>query len=220
MRFRDRREAGRLLAERLAYLRGREGLLVLGIPRGGVVVAAEIAQALSAPLDVFIARKLGAPHNPELAIGAVASSDEVILDQRLIELLGVPSSYLKAEVERQRAEIERRMRAYRGDRPPLDFKGRRVILTDDGVATGATMRAAIQALKAAGPEELIVALPVGPPDTIQELADMVDWMICLYTPSFFWAVGAFYADFSQTSDEEVVQLLQASASGHPHAPEP
>jgi len=209
MRFRDRREAGQLLAERLEFLRGRKGLLVLGIPRGGVVVAVEVAQALGASLDVFIARKLGAPHNPELAVGAVASSGEVVLDQHLIAALGVPQSYLEAEIERQRAEIQRRMKAYRGDRPAPDFKDKTVILTDDGVATGATMRAAIQALKATELGELIVALPVGPPDTIQELADMVDRMVCLLTPTFFWAVGGFYMDFSQTSDAEVIQLLQS-----------
>ncbi len=210
MRFRDRREAGQLLAERLDFLQGRKGLLVLGIPRGGVVVAAEVARALDAPLDVFIARKLGAPHNPELAVGAVASSGEVVFDEPLIAALGVPYSYLEAEIKQQQAEIQRRMKTYRGDRPPPDFKDRTVILTDDGVATGATMRAAIQALKATELRELIIALPVGPPDTVQELADMVDRMVCLHTPAFFWAVGGFYMDFSQTTDAEVIQLLQGS----------
>jgi len=209
MLFRDRREAGQLLAERLEFLQGREGLLVLGIPRGGVVVAAEVSRALGAPLDVFIARKLGAPHNPELAVGAVASSGEVVLDPHLIAALGVPQSYVDAEIERQRAEIGRRLKAYRGDRPAPDFKDKVVILTDDGVATGATMRAAIQALKSTDVRELIVALPVGPPNTVQELADMVDRMVCLHTPTFFWAVGAFYLEFGQTSDAEVIQLLQA-----------
>lgn len=208
MRFRDRREAGQLLAEQLQFLQGRENLLVLGIPRGGVVVAAEVARALDAPLDVFIARKLGAPHNPELAVGAVASSGNVVLDEHLIAALRVPKSYLEAEIERQRAEIQRRMRVYRGNRPPPDFKDKVVILTDDGVATGATMRAAIQALKETDLQELIVALPVGPPDTVQELASMVDRMVCLHTPTFFWAVGGFYMDFSQTPDQEVIQLLR------------
>ncbi|MEA3345380.1 MAG: phosphoribosyltransferase [Chloroflexota bacterium] len=208
MRFQDRREAGRLLAERLEFLEEREELLVLGIPRGGVVVADEVARALDAPLDVFIARKLRAPHNPELAVGAVASSGEVVLDERLIEDLGVPQSYLEAETERQRAEIQRRMKAYRGGRPALDLKDKTIILTDDGVATGATMRAAIQALEATELRELIVALPVGPPDIIQKLANMVDRMVCLHTPSLFWAVGAFYVDFRQTTDAEVIQLLQ------------
>jgi putative phosphoribosyl transferase len=198
------------LAARLEFLLGHKDLLVLGIPRGGVVVAAEIAQSLSAPLEVFIARKLGAPHNPELAVGAVASSGEVVLDQHLITALGVPQAYLDAETGRQRTEIQRRMKAYRGDRPAADVKDKMVILTDDGVATGATMRAAIQALKATDLSELIVALPVGPPDTIQELADMVDQMVCLHTPGLFWAVGGFYTDFGQTSDAEVIQLLQGS----------
>jgi putative phosphoribosyl transferase len=210
MRFRDRREAGELLAARLEFLLGHKDLLVLGIPRGGVVVAAEISQALRAPLEVFIARKLGAPHNPELAVGAVASSGEVVLDQHLITALGVPQAYLDAETSRQRTEIQRRMKAYRGDRPAADVKDKTVILADDGVATGATMRAAIQALKATDLSELIVALPVGPPDTMQELADMVDQMVCLHTPGLFWAVGGFYADFSQTSDAEVIQLLRGS----------
>lgn len=208
MRFRDRHQAGQLLAERLEFLKGHTDLLVLGVPRGGVVVAAEIARALAATLDVFIARKLGAPHNPELAVGAVASTEEVVLDEHLIAALGVPQPYLEAEISRQRAEIQRRMKAYRGDRPAPDFKGKTVILTDDGVATGATMRAAIQALRAKDPGELVVGLPVGPPDTIQELAEMVDRMICLHTPAFFWAVGGFYADFSQTSDAEVIALLR------------
>ena len=210
MRFRDRREAGQLLAERLEFLRGRQDLWVLGIPRGGVVVAAEIAQALEATLDVFIARKLGAPHNPELALGAVASSGEVIFDQQLVAGLGVPKSYLVAETKRQRAEIRRRMAAYRGDRPAPDLREKSVVLADDGVATGATMRAAIQALQAVEPKELIVALPVGPPETIQELAGMVDRMVCLHTPALFWAAGGFYLDFSQTSDAEVIELLQSA----------
>jgi len=216
MHFRDRYEAGQLLAQRLEFLQGREGLLVLGIPRGGVVVAAEVARALGAPLDVFIARKLGAPHNPELAVGAVASSGEIVLHQDLIAALGVPQSYVDAEIERQRAEIGRRLKAYRGDRPAPDFKDKIVILTDDGVATGATMRAAIQALTSTDLRELIVALPVGPPDTVQELADMVDQMICLQTPTIFWAVGAFYMEFGQTSDAEVIQLLHAGWTGLDH----
>ena len=207
MRFRDRCEAGQLLAERLASLKGCQGVLVLGIPRGGVVVAAEIARSLGAPLDVFIARKLGAPHNPELAVGAVAGSGEVVLDERLITALGVPQSYLETEIARQRAEIERRMRVYRGDRTVPQFAGKTVVLSDDGVATGATMRAAIQALRRMDLRELIAALPVGAPDAVRELSDMVDRMVCLHVPTPFWAVGAFYVDFSQTSDEEVIQLL-------------
>lgn len=210
MQFRDRQDAGQRLAARLDFLMGQEDLLVLGIPRGGVVVAVEISMVLHAPLDVFIARKLGAPHNPELAVGAVASSGEVVLDEHLISVLKVSQAYLDVEIGRQRVEIERRLRAYRGIRPPTVLKHKRVVLTDDGVATGATMRAAVQALQAMELASLIVALPVGPPDTIQQLTSMVDRLVCLYTPSDFWSVGGFYSDFSQTPDSEVIQLLRGN----------
>jgi putative phosphoribosyl transferase len=208
MRFKDRQDAGRQLATRLEFLAGKEGLLVLGIPRGGVVIAVEISMVLQAPLDVFIARKLGAPHNPELAIGAIASSGEVVLDEHLISTLRVSRAYLDAEIDRQSAEIERRSRLYRGTSPPLTLRNKRVVLTDDGVATGATMRAAVQALQATELASLVVALPVGPPDTIQQLSSMVERLVCLHTPSDFWSVGGFYADFSQTPDSEVIQLLR------------
>lgn len=208
MRFRDRREAGRLLVEKLAFLRGRENLIVLGVPRGGVVVAYEIARALDAPLDVYITRKIGAPYNPELAIGAVASDGTVFLDEGLVNRLGIPQEYVEAETARQRAEIERRLVEYRGGRPPLVITDRTVVLTDDGVATGATILATIRALVAQNPAELILALPVGPPDTVARLKKEVDELICLSTPRLFWAVGAFYVDFSQTSDEEVKSLLE------------
>ncbi len=208
MQFRDRRDAGQRLAEALAFLKGRKDLLVLGIPRGGVVVATEVARALGAPLDVFIARKIGAPGNPELAIGAVASSGDVVLDERLIAGLRVPADYIEAETARQRQEIARRRAASRGDRPPPEFAGKTVVLVDDGVATGATTLAALRALRAAKPAELILAVPVGPPDTIARLSAEADRVICLHTPEWFWAVGAFYVDFSQTTDEEVVRLLR------------
>jgi putative phosphoribosyl transferase len=224
MQFQDRRDAGQRLAEALAFLKGQKNVLVLGIPRGGVVVAAEVARALRAPLDVLIARKIGAPGNPELAIGAVASSGEVVLDERLVAGMGVPADYIEAETARQRQEIARRMAAYRGDfpstglrraqssrsgrRPPSDVAGKTVILVDDGVATGATTLAALRALRAAGPAELILAVPVGPPDAIARLSTEADRVICLHTPAWFWAVGAFYMDFSQTTDEEVVRLLK------------
>ncbi len=208
MRFRDRHEAGRLLAEKLDFLRGRENLIVLGVPRGGVVVAYEIAKALDAPLDVYITRKIGAPYNPELAIGAVASDGTVILDEELVNRLGITPDYIEAETARQRAEIERRLVEYRRERPPLLIAERTVILTDDGVATGATILATIRALTAQHPAELILALPVGPPDTIARLKKEVDELICLSAPRLFWAVGAFYVDFSQTTDEEVKSLLE------------
>jgi putative phosphoribosyl transferase len=209
MQFQDRRDAGQQLAEALVFLKDREGLLILGIPRGGVVVAAEISCVLGAPLDVFIARKIGAPGNPELAIGAVSSSGEVVLDERLVAGLGVPPGYVEAEIARQREEIARRMIAYRGGRPSPELMGKTVVLVDDGVATGATTLAALRTLRASDPAELILAVPVGPPDAITLLSAEADRVICLHTPEWFWAVGAFYVDFDQIADEEVVRLLES-----------
>lgn len=213
MPFRDRREAGQLLAQALAFLKGKENVIVLGIPRGGVVVAAEVARAIGAPLDVYITRKIGAPYNSELAIGAIASSGDVVLDEGLIESLGVSPKYVQDETERQRREIERRLKQYRGNRPAQKLEGKTVLLVDDGVATGATTLAAIRALKKQKPAELILAVPVGPPDTVARLSEEVDKLVCLDTPPLFWAVGAFYVAFDQTSDEEVVRLLRESQDG-------
>jgi len=210
MHFRDRHEAGQLLAKELASLRGQKDVIVLGIPRGGVVVAYEVAKALQAPLDVYITRKIGAPYNPELAIGAVASDGTLVLDHTLIQRMGVPDDYVQAETERQRKEIERRLAAYRGSRPEPDLQDKTVILVDDGVATGATILASLRALKQRKPAQLILAVPVGPADTISLLSQEADRVVCLYTPEVFWAVGAFYAVFDQTSDAEVIQLLQES----------
>jgi len=208
MHFQDRHEAGQLLAEELAPLRGQKDLIVLGIPRGGVVVAYEVAKRLEAPLDVYITRKIGAPYNPELAIGAVASDGTVVLDHTLIARVGASDDYVQAETERQRREIERRLAAYRGSRSELDLEGKTVILVDDGIATGATVLASLRAIKQHKPAQLILAVPVGPPDTIHLLSQEADRVVCLYTPEIFWAVGAFYAVFDQTSDAEVIQLLQ------------
>jgi putative phosphoribosyl transferase len=209
MRFRDRREAGQLLAEELDFLKGKEDVFVLGIPRGGVVVAYEVAQAIGAPLDVYITRKIGAPRNPELAIGAVASGGGIVLDHDLIQQLGVPEVYVEEETERQRQEIERRAREYRGDRPPLELAGKTVVVVDDGVATGATIMVTLRALQKQEPKELILAIPVGPPDTVKQLGKEADRVICLSAPRLFWAVGAFYTIFDQTPDEEVKRLLGA-----------
>jgi len=211
MYFRDRHEAGQLLARELAFLKGKKDAIVLGIPRGGVVVAYEVAKALDLPLDVFIARKLGAPYNPELAIGAVASDGTVVVDENLIRSLGVSEKYVKEETERQKREIQRRLKAYRGERALPELKGKVVVLVDDGVATGATTLAAIRAIKASEPAEAILAVPVGPPDAIARLKEEADRVICLFTPTPFWAVGAFYLDFEQTSDEEVKRLLRERA---------
>ncbi len=210
MIFRDRREAGRLLAEKLSFLKGKESLLVLAVPRGGVVVGSEVAKALGAPLDVYITRKIGAPYNPELAIGAIASDGTLILDRSLASRLGVSEEYIKAQSAREREEIERRMRRYRGDQPSPDLEGKRVILVDDGIATGATIEATIDALQKTGLEELILAVPVGPSDTIERLKRKVDRLIFLHAPEIFWAVGSFYLTFDQTTDEEVVALLEGS----------
>jgi putative phosphoribosyl transferase len=208
MQFRDRREAGQLLAEQLSSLRGTQDLIILGIPRGGVVVAYEVAKALSAPLDVYITRKIGAPFNPELAVGAVASDGTLVLDHDLIARVGASDDYIQTETERQRQEIERRMAAYRGARSAPDLQAKTVILVDDGVATGATVLASLRAIKQHQPARLILAIPVGPPDTIRLLSQEADRVVCLFTPEVFWAVGSFYSVFDQTTDAEVVQLLE------------
>jgi putative phosphoribosyl transferase len=218
MQFRDRHEAGQLLAKELATLRGQKGLIVLGIPRGGVVVAYEVALALKAPLDVYITRKIGAPYNPELAIGAVASDGTLVLDDDLIARVGTPPGYVEEETQRQRQEIQRRLAAYRGSRPEVHLEGKSVILVDDGVATGATTMASLRAIHAREPAQLILAVPVGPEDAIQALAQVADRVVCLYKPELFWAVGAFYAVFDQTSDAEVVQLLRELESKGSTAP--
>jgi putative phosphoribosyl transferase len=210
MLFQDRREAGSSLAGELASFKGKANLIVLGIPRGGVVVGHEIAKALDAPLDVYITRKIGAPHNPELAIGAVASDGTLLIDHQLVRRLGVSQEYVDQESERQKQEITRRVAEYRGDRPGLELAGKAVILVDDGVATGATTLATVRAIKSQQPSELILAVPVGPQDSIESLRQEVDQLVCLHAPEVFWAVGAFYNVFDQTSDEEVKTLLKAA----------
>ncbi len=208
MIFQDRREAGRMLARELESFEGRDDVIVLGIPRGGVVVAREVAEALNVPLDIYITRKIGAPHNPELAIGAVASDGTLILDDRLTKRLGVSQDFVDDESERQKREIERRTTEYRGQIPAPQLKNKVVIVVDDGVATGATTLATITAIRTQEPSELILAVPVGPRDTIESLKQEVDQMFCLHRPEIFWAVGAFYNVFDQTADEEVKALLQ------------
>ena len=211
MIYRNRRQAGQELASRLRELAGRENLLVLGIPRGGVVVAHEIARSLHAPLDVYLARKLGAPGNPELAIGAISADGQVVLDQSLADVTGAGKAYVQAEAERQKREIQRRLKLYRGAVPPPKIQGKTVILADDGVATGATTLAAVRALRAAGPRELILAVPVASREAAEKLSDEVDRFVCPLVPDFFWAVGSFYEDFDQTADDEVIQLLHDPA---------
>ncbi|MBC7222926.1 MAG: phosphoribosyltransferase [Anaerolineae bacterium] len=208
MRYTDRVQAGRVLAEALAHLKGQKDVVVLGVPRGGVVVAAQVARALGAPLDVAITRKVGAPGNPEFAIGAVSEGDALVLDRATIQQLGVPEDYIQQEVARQRVELARRLALYRRGREPVPVQGKTVVLVDDGVATGATMLATVQTLRARGPARIIVAVPVASADALDRLAQEADEVVCPYVPAFFWAVGAFYEQFDQTPDEEVVRLLE------------
>jgi erythromycin esterase-like protein/predicted phosphoribosyltransferase len=205
--FRDRREAGRLLAEKLAAYANRPDVLVLALPRGGVPVAYEVARALGAPLDVFVVRKLGVPGYEELAMGAVATGGVRVLNEQLVERLGIPEQMIDAVAARERQELARRERLYRGGRPPPDVRGRTVILVDDGLATGATMHAAIQALRQQHPARIVVAVPTASPETCEEMKAKADDVICAITPEPFNAVGRWYRDFSQTTDEEVGALL-------------
>ncbi|MDT0265672.1 phosphoribosyltransferase family protein [Streptomyces sp. DSM 44915] len=207
MHFADRREAGRRLARELAPLRG-ENLVVLGLPRGGVPVAAEVATALGAPLDVAVVRKLGLPAQPELAMGAIAEDDARVLNDEVVAGGGVDDERL-AEVEStQRAELDRRAAAYRGERPRISVRGRTVVVVDDGIATGATARAACRSVRARGAARVVLAVPVAPADWARRIGDAADELVCPEVADDFLAVGQFYRDFAQTTDEEVVELLR------------
>ena len=209
-RYRDRIEAGRRLAADLAEYAHRPDVVVLGLPRGGVPVAYEVARALDAPLDVFIVRKLGVPGHEEFAMGAVASGGVRVLNEALIRSLGIPRQAVEAVTARELEELARRERLYRGDRPPVDVRGRTVILVDDGLATGASMVAAIRALRQLGPARIVVAVPIAPPETCDALRSEADDVVCSMTPEPFHAVGLWYQDFAQTSDAEVRELLARS----------
>ncbi|OFX14624.1 MAG: hypothetical protein A2V59_03285 [Armatimonadetes bacterium RBG_19FT_COMBO_69_19] len=208
MTFRDRRDAGRRLAEALERYRSRRPY-VLAIPRGGIVVGYEVAKALGAPLDVVVPRKLRAPYNPELAIGAVAHDGSVYYDTPLVGNLKVSEDYLQDEIAFQLEEIRRRLLAYRGERPQPDLTGQAAIVVDDGIATGSTMIAALRAVRRMAPAVTVAAVPVAPPEGCENLRAEADEAICLYTPMLFYAVGQFYDDFEQTSDEEAIALLRA-----------
>jgi putative phosphoribosyl transferase len=207
--FANRVEAGRRLASALAEFVGKDAI-VLAIPRGGVVVGFQVASALGITLDVLVPRKIGAPENPELAIGAVTEDGTTILDDRLVRQLGVSKGYIKSESERQMLEIERRLKLYRGDVPYPKLKNRDIIIVDDGIATGSTMKAALASVRRRGAKTVTIAIPVGPPFTIRELEKVADRVVCLYTPESFYAIGQFYQDFEQVEDEEVTKLLRLS----------
>lgn len=210
--FRDRRQAGELLAERLRqHYAGRPDVLVLALPRGGVPVGFEVARALRAPFDVFLVRKLGVPGHEELAMGAIASGGVRVFNEDIVETLGIPAASIERAALAEQAELERRERDYRGARPPPRIRGRTIILVDDGLATGATMRAAALALRRQGPAGIVVAVPVAAAETCEELRTEVDETVCAFTPERFQAVGDWYEDFSQTTDQEVRELLARAA---------
>ena len=212
-RFRDRTEAGQLLAKQLGEYAHRDDVVVLALPRGGVPVAFEIARRLSVPLDVFLVRKLGVPWHPELAMGALASGGVQVLNDEVVRTYGIPAHVIREVAEREQRELERRTLEYRGNRPFPNLSRRTVILVDDGLATGSSMRAAVAALRQQHPAAIVIAVPVGAPYTCDEFRSEVARVICLRTPEPFSAVGAWYEDFSQTTDEEVrASLEQAQAS--------
>ncbi|HEX9281636.1 MAG TPA: phosphoribosyltransferase [Candidatus Udaeobacter sp.] len=209
--YANRTEAGRLLAEKLEKYANRNDVVVLGLPRGGIPVAYEVAKCLRAPLDAFIVRKLGVPGFEELAAGAIASGGVRVLNEDVIHAIPYADAAIEAVTAKETAELQRREQIYREGRPAPELRDRIVILVDDGLATGATMRAAVKALRERGAAKIVVAVPVGPPDTCRELARQSDEAICLSTPPFFQAVGQYYEDFSQTSDDDVHELLSRAA---------
>ena len=210
--FRDRREAGRVLAEELAAYHDKDGLLVLGLARGGVPVGWEVAAALHAELDVFLVRKLGVPHWSELAMGALASGGVVVMNDNVVCSLRISDEQVRAVIDRETAELDRREHAYRGGRPVADPRDKTVILVDDGIATGASMLAGVRALRASNPEAIVVAVPVGPQAVCQELAREADDVVCATMPSNFEAVGQVFVDFHQITDDEVRELLATPTS--------
>ena len=214
-RFRDRTEAGQLLASRLAAYARRADVLVLALPRGGVPVAFEVARALPAPLDVVIVRKLGVPGHSELALGAIASGGRRVLNEEVVRSLRIPEAVIDQVTACEQREMERRERLYRGERPAYVVRGHTTILIDDGMATGATMRAAVSAVRQQQPARIVIAIPVAAPATCEELAALVDELVCISRPEAFLAVGLWYEHFTQTTDEEVHNLLAQAAEAFP-----
>jgi predicted phosphoribosyltransferase len=210
MLFRDRTDAGRILASQLEHYKGRSDALILALPRGGVPVAYEVGRALGIPVDVFIVRKLGVPGHEELAMGAIASGGGFFVNRDVVDQLGIPDETIRMAAERERKELVRRERLYRGDRSLPELAGRVVILVDDGLATGSSMRAAIRAVKLSNPARTVVAVPTAAPETRNLIAKEVDEMICVSTPEPFYSVGQWYSRFEQISDDEVRDLLRAA----------
>ena len=214
-RFLDRVDAGRQLAERLAPCIDGPESVILGLPRGGIPVAKEIATKVGAPLDVLLVRKLGVPWQPELAFGAISSGDVIVYNDEVLRLVDLSSKEIREVVERERAELARRERLYRGGRPPLPVRGKTAVVVDDGIATGSTVRAALQALATRGAARTIVACPVAPPETVERLLRQANEVVCLQTPPNLGAIGLWYEEFDPVSDEEVERLLAGSDGGRP-----
>jgi putative phosphoribosyl transferase len=213
--FRDRTEAGQMLADKLRHYAGRDDTLVLALPRGGVPAGYQVARALQVPLDVFVVRKLGTPGQPELAMGAIASGGVRVLNREVVDSFGIPQQIIDRVAAEEQQELERRERQYRGDRPPFNVRGKTVILVDDGLATGSTMRAAAAALRQEGAGRIVVAVPVAAPATCDLLRGEVDELVCAATPEPFLAVGQWYRDFSQTSDDEVRGWIERAWAERP-----
>jgi putative phosphoribosyl transferase len=213
--YRDRLEAGRILATKLTAYADRKDVVVLALPRGGVPVAFEVAKALQAPLDVFVVRKLGVPGHEELAMGAIATGGMYVVNEHVVHMLAIPDSVIEEVAEREQKELERREQLYRDELPPSDVRDRTIILVDDGLATGSTMRAAVAALRKQHPAHIVVAVPVAAPVVRDEFKAEVDEIVCASTPEPFFGVGYWYEDFSQTSDEEVHDLLALSEQERP-----
>lgn len=214
MRFQDRREAGRALAEHLAYLAG-DDVVVAALVRGGMPVAVEVSRALDALLEALVVRKVGAPFNPEFGIGAVSEEGHVVRNQRALETANVDEAQFRQLAEEQQAEVERRVSLYRGDRPRERFEGRTVVVVDDGLATGVSATAGVEVARQMGAEKVVLAVPVGAPESVRRLEDVADEVVCPERPADFRAVGSWYVDFAQVSDDDVKQILDAARSGSP-----
>lgn len=209
MLFEDRYDAGEKIAELLSAYKDNKNAIILGLPRGGVVTAAEISQKLHLPLDIICPRKIGAPFNPEFAIGAITETGQYIINPD-VENYHIPDDYLQKEIAKEKLQAQRRLNLYRKSRPARNLKGKIVLLVDDGLATGSTMKAAILSVKAEGADKVIVAVPVSPLETLEEIKQLVDEVYCLYTPISFYAIGQFYRDFLPVDDQEVIKLLQSN----------